>query len=818
MLGDDKKKFQDGSADDRREERGSGRNSSDTSAFIQKMEEARRRKPCHSLVDMRGKVPGICRQYEYKGKDFYMDDASYVIFQQGLAEHGGVFTVGIFEEITEGTHTFKGLQRLQKESDQAEADLLSDQSGGTASGTDDTSGLPGLEIVEFGYSRKRHQDRISYVTDLIVCLDGASYPAKTRDLSTNGMQIYMAYVLDAQAGKRIAVEFAGSAEQGNRTLQNVPYQIVRCEQRGKQVSLALKRITAEDEASVIKSLDKLIERNKSRNRIDLHDAITAATAQIYERIYTDSSLSLPLFYRKGESGCKLITGICPANQGIVDFFKTPGLGHDFSALHLGAWFAPKWKEVVDEGKTVHCTLALYKTGAGVSARIEVIEFDEVKSYKHAFLAWRYASMHGEFRIMTLKLSPVGGIPQERLVSLLQPLHDLDEGRASSLLEDLNSIEIIGSLMDITESVSRQICGSAKYKDLTKESIGNGLTKLLGRQLDAGGDAVTNQNSTESVHFGYTRQRKEDRYLIDTEVLIYDSEGQKMPARTLDISLHGIGLHLDHAAALYPGAKLGLSFGSPQSFFSLWKTKKIPYRVVARSQDGEVLGLAREARPSDDRECNVFFHDLFKENRDKLKVEVGDVQEDVAARIYEILYTAEMHSVPFFMGKDDEGVFSIDRVALNATPCALAGFFGNKKYFDFSVVNKPERLRYLNGLVTSMKTSGQNTTVKPGTMTVFIYRDAGGNEGNMISAADFELPTSADRETFIKQMLNSGQYRIVKVSIMPVLAYTDEQLSGMIVQLTSLSMSHARKLHARLRRLLGVGEVVDITREYLISML
>lgn len=813
MLGDDKKLIQEGAGEGRREERGPGRTTSDTSAFIQRMEEARRRKPCHSIVDMRGKVPGICRKYEYKGKEFYMDDASHAIFQQGLAEHGGVFTVGTFEEITEGTHTFKGLQRLQNEQEQAEADLFADQSGAAAGNAQDT-GAAGPEVVEFGYARKRHQDRINYVTDLVVCLDGASYPAKTRDLSTNGMQVYMPYVLDAQAGKRIFVEFIEQAEQGHKALRNVTYQIVRCEQRGKQLALALKRIASQDDELAIQFLEKLVERHKSRNRIDLNDAISAATAHIYERIYTDSSLSLPLFYQRREGGAALITGLCPANSDIADFFRAPNAGRDFSVLHRGSWFASKWKELTEEGKTVHCTLALFRISDGAATRLEVIEFDEVQTYKYAFLAWRYAAMHEEFRIVTLKLAPARKIPPERLAALLQPLREIDEDKAAGLLAELDGIEAVGSLMDVTDIIGVQMRNNPKHKDVSRESLAGGLGKLLNRPLGSGGERA---RPTATVHFGYTRQRREERYLIETEVTVFDGDGQKLPARTLDISLHGAGLRLDQPAMLYPGSRLSLSFGSNQSLFSLWKARKIPYRVVCRSADGLVLGLAREARPSEDRELNTFFQELFAQNRDKLKVEVGDVQEDAAARLYESLYTAEMHTIPFFFGKDEEGAFTIDRIAVNASPCPLAAFFGNGRSMDFSVLDNAERLRHLNGLVVSiLKGADAGARVKPGSTTVFVYRDQ--DAAQLVSAADFELLSTIARDAFIKQMLGSGQYRIVKVSIMPVLAYTDEQFSQMISPLTSLSMSHSRKLHARLKRLLGVGEVVDITREYLITML
>ena len=83
---------------------------SDTGRFLQRLEESRLTRPCFQTIDMRGRVAGACRPYAFNDRIHYLDDVSFQMFEQGLQENNGVYTVGTFEAIVGGAHTIQAQQ------------------------------------------------------------------------------------------------------------------------------------------------------------------------------------------------------------------------------------------------------------------------------------------------------------------------------------------------------------------------------------------------------------------------------------------------------------------------------------------------------------------------------------------------------------------------------------------------------------------------------------------------------------------------------------------------------------------------------------
>ena len=81
--------------------------SSDTGRFLKRMEDSRLTRPCFQTIDMRGRVAGECRRYAFNDRVHYLDDISFQMFEQGLQDNRGVFTVGTFEAIVGGEHTIQ---------------------------------------------------------------------------------------------------------------------------------------------------------------------------------------------------------------------------------------------------------------------------------------------------------------------------------------------------------------------------------------------------------------------------------------------------------------------------------------------------------------------------------------------------------------------------------------------------------------------------------------------------------------------------------------------------------------------------------------
>jgi hypothetical protein len=63
--------------------------------FLLKMELKRLAQPCSYYIDLRGKVDGEVRPFDFADKTHYMDDNAIKAFQKGLKKYGR-YTIGLY--------------------------------------------------------------------------------------------------------------------------------------------------------------------------------------------------------------------------------------------------------------------------------------------------------------------------------------------------------------------------------------------------------------------------------------------------------------------------------------------------------------------------------------------------------------------------------------------------------------------------------------------------------------------------------------------------------------------------------------------------
>ncbi len=86
-------------------------------------------------IDLRGRVDGDVRPFDYKGQTHYLDELAIQTFEKGLKQYGQ-YTIGIFEDVTNTTNNFR--VRHQQETNKRLQDVLS----GEVSDARDLAAIP----------------------------------------------------------------------------------------------------------------------------------------------------------------------------------------------------------------------------------------------------------------------------------------------------------------------------------------------------------------------------------------------------------------------------------------------------------------------------------------------------------------------------------------------------------------------------------------------------------------------------------------------------------------------------------------------------
>ncbi len=767
------------------------------SPFLEKMEAARRARPCPMPVDMRGKVPGICRAYEFGERTFYMDEASQLIFERKLLENDGVFTQGAYEEIINGPHTLKAIRRKREES-MAQQALEPEQK-------------PRVAFVDFGFQRKRQQERYELASHLVVFTKDNSYYGTTKDISENGLYVLIPLNYSVKSGDTVTLTFYDERndiihEEDLQALPRIPYEVLRVIEKGDRLALALQRVVDDKDDQDLKYLQEVISQRQKRMRLDTKSIISNRSSQVYERYYADSSIPIPLYYQMTKQGPRLAAvGVCAANQYLHQIFNIDNEGYDYAPLSDNRWLPQMIERCLQQDHAISCVITLFRTKGAKSHSLHIISSEQLSSLKSLSLLWATLDNAELVRIFRLTLNPAKELPEERRSESLAPMKAYSFEEMANIADYLSDIKVVGSLLDITDSLHK-----ASYQWLDKAPPMEKMLHALQQQftnelLNSYPESI---RSPERIFFGYLRQRREERYLIEMALTlkIYDESFQ---AESVDLSTRGLRIRVTEGVAqLYHGQHVEVTFDSLLKHAPK-ELKSVKYRIVKVLEEGVEFALVRSSHSREDFLIDEFFNSLISRNKERLDVEIGDVRDEILCSLYEGLLVADLQSLPLYLGRDEKNRLCLANAAVTVEGNGLLDYLQNsKKQLDLAFVDNHAMLSHIQrGLKESLDGSVE--------VVILSYRSVLDDE--LVCAADFEIAEPEDRAEFIRQMVRHQEYRVLQLSITSLPHYTDEDERRILAPIYSQSMSHAKRLQQRLSKLWAVGEMNDITREYLLAL-
>ena len=767
------------------------------SAFVEKMEAARLARPCPSSIDMRGKVAGICKPYTFGDRSFFMDEASQSIFERRLSENDGVFTQGAYEEIINGSHTLKSIRQVREQAE-------------TEGGGDDHAKQT-VDIIDFGFYRKRQQDRYELVTHLVVLTEENSYYGTTKDISNDGLLVLIPLNYSVKNNDKVFLSFYDGQgefieEEDLKDLPKIPYIIRRVSEKGDRLDLALQRIVDEEDDSDLEYLQEIIKERQDRLRTDTKSILSNRSTQVYERYYADSAISMPLYYHYDDGSAKLVAvGRCAGNQQLHELFKGNDEEYDYSILNDSSWLPQLLKRCIDSDMSTNCILTVFKMKGKTGSSLQIISSDQFSSRKLLSLLWAYLAKAECIKVFRLTINPAQKVPDDCMQEIIAPMQQHFPDEVGQVEKAVASIKVVGDLLDISNSMihSSQQRGINDF-DPSKLSL------AVEQAFPAGllDHVVKKSKQPAQVSFGYKRQRAEERYFIEIDLSLQHFD-RTFKAVSIDLSTRGMRVRLsdDESHDLTRGEEITVRFDSLLKRASV-NLKKVVYKVV-KVFDGNEIALARTARDKEGFQIDEFFNSMISRNKEVLDVELGDVCDEALSAIYENLLVADLQSIPVFLARTDQGESKLSNIASTVFDHALLRYLKNsKKQLELEFIDNSKVMAHLQRTLKQSKQAQAE-------IIFLTYRSA--VSGELITIADYELEGQDEGSEFIREMVRNKNYRVLQLTINDLPHYTDEDERAILAPIYSHSMSYAKRLRLKLSRLWAVGEINDITQEYLIAM-
>jgi len=775
--------------------------------FLKKMEARRKKHECVRMIDMRGKVAYECKSYIHKNQVFWMDDISLGIFLKGLKENNDVFTNESFEEIINGDHTLhksnqnKSAQTVHgvKQSSQAQEasasiDGLFNEEKFLIEGKD-------ADIFYLGYFQRRGDSRLKHASDILIHYSGKTISAKTKDISSTGFKASFQKPVNLAVDDEILITFTGFNNSYKSKLFDVKYKVVGMEYN--EPDFIIRAIHNDDNNEAKDFFENFIQEQKQnikgRRKLDIEDTRLTAESILTELYYTNTTPTIPFFISTLNKKLSLQT-ICVnlINKPIIQCFKNVNDSFDFTNFSNHKRIKTLIEKVQDDGQK-DPVMAVFTDENGLPKIIFDYEFESYEVWQ-VFLLDKFNKKN--INLFKIIIRSVSTPDQRKLDQKIEKLKKKSESSVDEMLKFYTQITKAGALVDITSELS----------DILK-NIKLDIELLNQAQAIATNHQDLSGNDVDILQFGYTEQRREDRYHVSVDTLIQLND-KKFKAVTKDISLKGLCVELKNTSlnGCKKGDEVNVDFPVlHQRAKERIQLINMPYTITCiHYENGKPILHFRREKTKHWNSQTGFFKDMIDRNIDLIKLDTKDIETATKSKLIGSIAVENTATLPLFILKNTEGGGRTASVALPPNPSDLTDFFEVEPgVYDFKPITFPNRLSRLTSNVKSNQ---------PSELIIYMYKKQipGIAKFDIYSAIESDFENESERTKFMSTC-KEYDYCVVKISVSRVQKPIELEITAAVEQLQDTAPHGVQRLNNHFNNIIAIGDISDISSQMIVSL-
>ncbi len=674
-------------------------------------------------------------------------------------------------------------------------------------------------IFPLGYFVRRSEPRLLYVMPLTMFYGGVKYPVKSKNLSTNGLQIFMPRTF-VQEGKTVQITFDKFIENQNSILggmdeftpyKNIEYLIKEVKHAGDKTYLSLIQVSLP--AATRDFFNRFIAGNRLRYKIDASDRICASKAQYYENLYSLNMQHVPMFIHWTHDLGFYIDTVIKTNRN-KDFFNYISDSSHDERLKAGPQFntfcIPQRIEKFAEMARNNESSILF-TYWEHNEFHSVFDFELENRNEMSQIAVKVKTCKGRiYKALTnLNKKPAA----EKITAMLSKIQRID-AMASKVIDKRASESIAQVIfIDITKIFCRQNIFLTPLEFISGEALSLSVICNNKKIRMADGQVIETFDETSFRHpdivsFNVDHHRYDPRYQYEMDVSV-KFNNQIYAAKTIDFSRSGLGLVIRQEVDITKDALIEITFSSLMIKGISTQLKDLTHRVMIarRRNDGLFLGVIRNTNDCH-RTINQFFSNLVKRNRSKLELCVKDKIDTVNTTFYEAFVTENMQTIPIVITRDRNDQHYIREVGLTETPCGLAEkLYVEGHGYDFRFLTTELRLNEFHQRANKASEKNSQSFM----LFLFIDENELGHK-SIFSITDFELINNDQLDLLIDFILKNNGV-CINIKFMNNLVVDKLYRNMTLDKVEKLNKASAKLLAQEYKEIIGFAEMIDLTDEY-----
>ncbi len=772
--------------------------------FLIKMELKRLGQPCSYYIDLRGRVDGEVRPYEFNGQTHYMDDVAIRTFEKGIKQYSR-YTVGVFEDVsnTSNNHRVR-YQQEQAQRKQNRGPAVSPLLATAEEEETEQTEQKTVQLIKFAEYQSRAEERMNFSIDIELVLDNQDRLfATTSDLSVSGCKIKVQRELIFQPGQKVAIFFRGLEQEFALGLtEGIPYQVIEQEPADKGVYLRLKRLPLEHEKGFTDFLQNFIHGNKRRYKVNLDNTYQAVYVKGYEQFFLPRMTTLPVFLAvndgKATPLCALTT---ENNRSVLHYFQDEQRQNVLSQLLS----ARRLKQCLSsaEQSSVLYTFTHAAKGRLFFYSATADELAQSAALRQVFIG--FGSQKPSWRVFHLHISRTNPAHAHSKLSLpssaSQEIQKLNQPPSPLIANFIKELRYVASLTELNTTES-----TAQYQRTA-------LDQSLLNQLKIFGHAkLDSLPAIEAAAVHYVNLRSESRFLYRTDVLVGDGEMADVRGFTRDFSSKGLQIECVEPVDFERGDQVEITLPQMQKITNKHKLAQLPYEVMAVSKNKLIMNL-RIIDKTNDHQGKQFFQQLIANNRAKLTMAEETPKFPGLGPALRNMYLKALNCFVFYIHR--QGIrYHMDVVAQGATPSTLHRLLQRFTPADGELNLQP----LLKNNATNLQFANQLKKMKrqelPFRYEVYLryLPEQGTTEQSLLTEFDFDLPTANQRKLFIEESLQQGLLFAYRIFLSRTGRPDTEHIAKELGYVSTYAIHKAKVLEEELWSVVGVGEVQDITEE------